>query len=189
MNSFMMLVLVTLLAFVAFSTVEAGPGPNKLQRDVPDAFKAFAISDYSIAISDIDNDQRLECLTVMRKDLDPEAKTVTYIWSINQGPGQKRKHYAFHYTQGDSPDTAYFTVGNDTKVEVKRVRYSDYKNCVITESSHFLEECTLWVPKDVVNQVPQNCIEQFADICGEAVNLRSNNICEDDYTDTEDGDI
>ncbi|XP_077533440.1 uncharacterized protein LOC144145642 [Haemaphysalis longicornis] len=185
----MMQGLVVLLAFVAFSQVGAGPGPNKLQRDVPDAFKAFETIEYGVAISDIDNDQRLECLTVMRKDLDPEAKTVTYIWSINQGPEQKRKHYGFHYTQGDSPDTAKFTVGKNNTVEVKRVRYSDYKNCVITESSHFVEECTLWVTKDVVDQVPQNCIEQFADICGEAVNLRSSNICEDDYTDTEDDDI
>ncbi|KAH7946627.1 hypothetical protein HPB52_002147 [Rhipicephalus sanguineus] len=51
--------------------------------------KVFAAFPYAVGISDINNDTIFECLSARRKDFDPEAKTVTYVWSLNDGPGKR----------------------------------------------------------------------------------------------------
>ncbi|XP_077533109.1 uncharacterized protein LOC144145395 [Haemaphysalis longicornis] len=188
MHLFKNLPVAAFLLFWGPSALRAGSGPNKLQRDVPDAFKAFGAFPYAIGITDSNNDTIFECLTAIRTEYDYEAKTVTYVWSLNDGPEHTRKHYAFHYTAGATPDTANFSVGKDEVPEVKYVRYTDYKDCVITEASHFAEECTLWVSKEVEDLVPVHCLEQFGDICGFAVPLHDADLCEDDFTDIEDAD-
>ncbi|XP_050028183.3 uncharacterized protein [Dermacentor andersoni] len=187
MNNSLIVVLAA-VAIVLLSKSDAGKGPNVLQRDVPDAFKVFAAFPYAVAISDADNDTIFECMTTMRKDFDPEAKTVTYVWSINNGPG-KRKHVGFHHTAGATPDATNFTVGrHSNKVEVAYIIWSDYKDCAITEVPHFGDQCTLWVSKEVEDLVPLYCLEQFHDVCGVVVPLHDSDLCEDDENDEEDQD-
>ncbi|KAK8782415.1 hypothetical protein V5799_016241 [Amblyomma americanum] len=152
------LVLAILATLLLAATTEAARGPNVLQRSVPDAFQIFANFPYGVAIMDIDNDTILDCLTAKRKDYDPEAKTVTYIWSLNSGEGNNRFHTAFHHTAGATPDATNFTVG---------------------------KECVLFVSRERENDVPLSCLEQFSDICGEAISLRDKHICVDDDTEDE----
>uniref|UniRef100_A0A023GD09 Putative lipocalin-2 1 n=1 Tax=Amblyomma triste TaxID=251400 RepID=A0A023GD09_AMBTT len=187
MNTSSALSLAFLAAFFLVATTEAAKGPNVLQRDIPDAFQIFASFPYGVAITDIDNDEILDCLTAKRKDFDPEAKTVTYVWSLNGGEGNKRKHVAFHHTAGATPDATNFTVGKDSdKVEVAHFRYTDYKDCAIVEVPHFGDECVLFVSQEKENDVPASCMEQFSDICGEAISLRDKHVCVDDKSEDED---
>ncbi|KAL1469371.1 hypothetical protein MTO96_041074, partial [Rhipicephalus appendiculatus] len=37
---------------------------------------------------DSDNDTIFDCLTAKRKDFDADAKTTTYVWSLNHGQGK-----------------------------------------------------------------------------------------------------
>ncbi|XP_077535285.1 uncharacterized protein LOC144147100 [Haemaphysalis longicornis] len=185
MGLFKVLPLCALLIALAPSALQAGSGPNKLQREVPDAFKTIAAFPYAIGISDANNDTIFECLTVLRSQFDPVAKTATYVWSLNQGPGEERKYVDMQYTAGETPDTVNFA-DETGKIQVKYFRYSDYKECTVTESTYFGEACTLWVTKEVEHRVPEHCLEQFSDICGLAVPLRPADLCEDDYTDVAD---
>ncbi|KAL3219443.1 hypothetical protein MRX96_030396 [Rhipicephalus microplus] len=178
MNHFLSVVLGA-AAVVLLSRCDAGKGPDVLLRETPDAFKVFAAFPYAVGISDADNDVIFQCITATRKDFDPEAKTVTYVWSLSDGPG-KRKHIEFHHTAGATPEATNFTVGKSTKIEVAYVVWSDYKDCAITEVSHFSDQCTLWVSKAVEDVVPLYCLEQFYDVCGVAVPLHDSNLCLDD---------
>lgn len=174
--------IVASLAIFYFSLPSDGrAGPNKLQREVPDAFKAFAAFPYAIGISDNDNDTIFECLTARRRDFDPEAKTVTYDWSLNTGPGQERYILSLHHTGGDTPDSAPFTVSNSDKVYEGYVIYTDYKDCAVTEVPvRNNDQCTLWVSEELKDLVPTHCLRQFHDICGVAVPLRDSDLCPDD---------
>lgn len=180
-------VVLSAVVFVLLSRCDAGKGPNVLPRETPDAFEVFAQFPYAVAISDADNDTIFECLTATRKDFDPEAKTVTYVWSISDSPG-KRKHVGFHHTAGATPEATNFTVGKSTVVEVAYVVWSDYKDCAITEVPHFSDQCTLWVSKAVEDLVPVSCLEQFHDVCGVVVPLHDSDLCLDDENDEEDED-
>ncbi|KAL3219444.1 hypothetical protein MRX96_030396 [Rhipicephalus microplus] len=151
MNHFLSVVLGA-AAVVLLSRCDAGKGPDVLLRETPDAFKVFAAFPYAVGISDADNDVIFQCITATRKDFDPEAKTVTYVWSLSDGPG-KRKHIEFHHTAGATPEATNFTVG---------------------------KKCTLWVSKAVEDVVPLYCLEQFYDVCGVAVPLHDSNLCLDD---------
>ncbi|XP_054922919.1 uncharacterized protein [Dermacentor andersoni] len=181
-------VLLVGVAVVLLSRSDAGKGPNLLQRQPTDAFKVFAAFPYAVGISDVDNDTIFECLTAKRKDFNPEAKTVTYVWSLNDSPG-KRKRVGFHHTAGATPDATNFTVGKDSNnVQVAYITWSDYKDCAITEVPYYTEQCTLWVSKEVENLVPLYCLEQFHDICGVMVPLHDSDLCQDDENDEEDDD-
>ncbi|XP_077533141.1 uncharacterized protein LOC144145411 isoform X2 [Haemaphysalis longicornis] len=147
--------IILFLFFCGPSVLRAGSGPNKLQRDVPDAFKAYGAFPYAIAITDSNNDTIFECLAAKRTEFDYEAKTATYVWFVGDGPENLRKGYPFHYTQGATLDAADYTVG---------------------------KECTLWVSMEVQDLVPEHCLEQFGDICGFAVPLHAADLCEDDFT-------
>ncbi|XP_077488708.1 uncharacterized protein LOC144099353 isoform X2 [Amblyomma americanum] len=187
MNTSSGLVVAFLAIFLLVTTTEAARGPNVLERDVPDAFQVFANFPYGVAITDIDNDNILDCLTAKRKDFDPEAKTVTYVWSLNGGEGNNRYHVAFHHTAGATPDATNFTVGKDSdNVEVAHFLYSDNKDCAIVDVPHFGDECVLFVSQEKENDVPEICLEHFADICGDAIAVRDRHRCVDDDTDEED---
>ncbi|XP_077538658.1 uncharacterized protein LOC144151478 [Haemaphysalis longicornis] len=172
--------LVTLAIFFT-SRSDGGSGPNKLERDVPDAFETFGVFPYALAISDNDNDTIFECLTARRRDFDPEAKTVTYDWSLSTGPGQERELVSLHHTAGVTPDAAPFTINDDDTAFIAYVRYSDYKDCAVTEVPlRNVDQCTLWVSEEYKDLVPTHCLRQFHDICGVAVPVRDSDLCPDD---------
>uniref|UniRef100_A0A023GAF4 Putative lipocalin-5 1 n=1 Tax=Amblyomma triste TaxID=251400 RepID=A0A023GAF4_AMBTT len=186
MNSFAAFVLASVATFLLVATTEGVRGPNLLKRDVPDAFQIYANFPVGVGVTDIDNDNIMDCLSAKRKDFDPEAKTVTYIWSLNGDDGSSRKHVAFHHYAGATPDATNFTVGNDSNMAVAHFLYTDYKDCAILEIPHFGDECILFVSREKENDVPESCLEQFTDTCGEAISLRDRHVCVDDDTEDED---
>ncbi|KAK8782416.1 hypothetical protein V5799_016242 [Amblyomma americanum] len=188
-----------------------------LQFDMP-ALQIFANFPYGVAITDIDNDDILDCLSAKRKDFDPEAKTVTYVWSLNGGEGNnssKQKNWFLlllsvlllearsaqfvprlkaDYCDSNIQENFFvahlclcgYVHADSDNVEVAHFRYTDYKDCAIVEVPHFGDECVLFVSKEKENDVPASCLEQFSDICGEAISLRERHPCVVDETDEED---
>ncbi|XP_065286089.1 uncharacterized protein [Dermacentor albipictus] len=131
---------------------------------------------------DANNDSILECLSARRVDIDPRKKTATYIWSLAGDDGKGRKKVPFYFMAGDSPDVTLYTVeSKNSPVESARTLYTDYKNCAIAEFSHFGEQCTLWVAYDLRDSIPTACVEQYSDICGEAVSVTDIKACQDAY--------
>lgn len=167
-----------LLIFVA----EASRGPNKLQRDVPDSFKIFQAFAYPIAVLDTDNDSILECLSARRAEIDPETQTATYVWSIAGDDGKGRKYVPFYHWPGDTPDVTRFSVGSKNgPVGSGRFLYTDYKDCAILEMPHYGDQCTLWVSEAVRDSIPEGCIEQYNDICGDGAPIYDQEMCKDAY--------
>ncbi|KAH6943043.1 hypothetical protein HPB50_014224 [Hyalomma asiaticum] len=72
-------------AYVAV-LAKLGPpgGPQKLAHGVPDTFEAFASFPYSVAISDSDNDTMFECVVAKRTEIDPVARTATFLWHFTE---------------------------------------------------------------------------------------------------------
>ncbi|XP_077539305.1 uncharacterized protein LOC144151994 [Haemaphysalis longicornis] len=169
-------VFVTLL-FAAGKT-QGAVGPNQLQREVPDVSKIFADFVHPIGARDTNRDELLQCLSAQRTHYDSESSNATYVWSLNKDGGKKRVRVSLHHTLGDTPGTTYYTVGPSTDVEVGRFHYTDYKNCAVLEMHHFGDQCTLWVTKDVLDSIPEECLKQYNDICGsDSVSLYSKNKC------------
>ncbi|KAH6929221.1 hypothetical protein HPB50_025015 [Hyalomma asiaticum] len=46
-------------------------------------------------------------------------------------------------------------------------------------------KCMMWVTKEVADYVPQNCIDQFQDVCDVAVPAYDHSLCKDDDDDYE----
>uniref|UniRef100_A0A131Z1L6 Lipocalin n=1 Tax=Rhipicephalus appendiculatus TaxID=34631 RepID=A0A131Z1L6_RHIAP len=172
--------LIVVYAVLFAWTTNALRGPSKLQRETPDTFKVFDGFEHAIAITDIDNDSILDCLSAYRTAYDPEAHTATYVWSLASPDGNKsRQHASLHFKAGDTPDTVKFTVGSDDTVEVARFRFTDYKTCAVVELPHFGDQCTLWVNDGVQDHIPEKCLDQFADICGNGVSHYDAEMCMD----------
>ncbi|XP_077539727.1 uncharacterized protein LOC144152335 [Haemaphysalis longicornis] len=158
--------------------VQGALGPNKLEREVPDAAKIFAALDHPIGARDTDLDVILRCLSAQRTYFDPESSNATYVWSLKQVIGNGRDYATLHHMLGDTPDRTNYTVGSSTKVEVGIFHYTDYANCAVLEMHHFGNQCTLWVTKDVLDAIPEECLRQHEDICGyNTVSLYSTNEC------------
>ncbi|KAH6929129.1 hypothetical protein HPB50_023839 [Hyalomma asiaticum] len=62
-----------------------------------------------------------------------------------------------------------------------RFRYTDYKDCAILEMPHYGDQCTLWVSEAVRDSIPEVCVEQYNDICGEGAPIYDQEMCKDAY--------
>ncbi|KAL1445220.1 hypothetical protein MTO96_029282 [Rhipicephalus appendiculatus] len=135
--------------------------------DEPASGRIFDLYDKAIAVMDIDNDTILDCLWARRENYDPEHKSVVFVWSTA--------------VTMEVEDTVKYTVDIDggEKSGVARYPYTDYESCTIMEVSNFGDECTLWVTDRVKDAVPEHCMIQFADICGNGVSLHDADKCLD----------
>ncbi|KAH8008964.1 hypothetical protein HPB51_008155 [Rhipicephalus microplus] len=61
------------------------------------------------------------------------------------------------------------------------IYYTDYENCVVADLELQGEghQCTLWVRVAVENNIPQDCMDQFVDVCGVIVPENSQDMCAD----------
>ncbi|XP_077489020.1 uncharacterized protein LOC144099523 [Amblyomma americanum] len=150
-------------------------GPQKLHHDVADTVKAFSSFEYTVAISNSDNDTSLECLYATRTDVDLDAKTATYAWFFPRNGTPVH----FHDRSGDQPGTMIFTVEDDPAEHEGVIYYTDYVNCVIADMEYHGHQCTLWAQRAVKDNVPQECIDQFVDTCGVTVPQHSRDLCVD----------
>ncbi|XP_077485612.1 uncharacterized protein LOC144096656 isoform X1 [Amblyomma americanum] len=150
-------------------------GPRKLHFDAPDSFKVFDTFKFAVAISDSDNDTIFECMSANRTAIDPVEKTATYVFMF-PNTGQE---IPFHVKAGDIPGTITFTVDGDPTVRDGIVYYTDYENCDVADLDYHGHQCALWARRSVKDNVPQNCIDHFVDICGVIVPEHSRDLCRD----------
>ncbi|KAL3186672.1 hypothetical protein MRX96_026830 [Rhipicephalus microplus] len=165
------------LASTVVCKLGAPGGPMKLHRDSPDGFKTMEKFEHALAISDSDNDTVFECMTSTRVDINPETMTATYAISLPK-PGNV---LLFQITPGSSPGRLIFKSDLDSNTREGVIYYTDYENCVVADLELQGEghQCTLWVRVAVENNIPQDCMDQFVDVCGVIVPENSQDMCAD----------
>ncbi|XP_077541397.1 uncharacterized protein LOC144153620 [Haemaphysalis longicornis] len=150
------------------------PGPLKLHSDVTDCFMIWETFESMVAISDSNNDTVFECSSAWRTEIDPETQTATF--DVDFG-AQKVKH--FHVKPGDLPSAFIMNVGEEPEPFEGQYYYTDNENCYITYLDYHGDECILWARKEVKDEVPQHCIDNFVDICAVVVPKYSRHLCPD----------
>ncbi|KAL1468538.1 hypothetical protein MTO96_041429, partial [Rhipicephalus appendiculatus] len=84
-------------------------------------------------VRDVNRDPMFKCLRANRTEYDSEAPSANYVWSLNAGKGNPRKHAVVKYTGGDTPDIIITTVDSDPSTRAEgSIIYSDYENCGIS---------------------------------------------------------
>lgn len=175
---------VLLMGTVTPTPSSARGGPRKLQRPTPDAFEMFARFPHVVAISDWNDDSFFECLSGKRIYFNSAAKEATYIFMYKGHRGAERINVAYHLSQAPSPDDIYFYLDDDVDHKDKAtLHYTDYTTCYVIEVAYHGDQCMLFVAKEAADNVTQDCIEQYEDICGVSVSLYGRDLCPDDEED------
>ncbi|KAL1486468.1 hypothetical protein MTO96_031371 [Rhipicephalus appendiculatus] len=60
-----------------------------------------------------------------------------------------------------------------------RLYYTDYDTCAVLDMEILGHQCALWVRRDTVQSLPQECIDQFEDTCGVIVPQQRRQLCAD----------
>ncbi|XP_070377556.1 uncharacterized protein [Dermacentor albipictus] len=155
--------------------------PQTFDDEAPDAFQVYGRFPYIVAISDSNNDTIFECLSAKRTEYDPGAKKATYVVIFKGHHGGQKKNVAFHVSEGPSPSTIEFTEDeHPDHAETAEILYTDYETCYIAKFLYNGEQCFLYVPKEMEDNVPHHCINHFAATCGVAVPVYSKDLCPDD---------
>ncbi|XP_075535379.1 uncharacterized protein LOC142570967 [Dermacentor variabilis] len=156
-----------------------GQAKHRLTHGVTDAFKMFEIFPVAIAIFDTDFDGDLECLTTVRTNYNEEGHTVTYTWLIPGLNGHEKKNITFNLREGASPDKPVYTpLEGDVSDKVANFIYTDYNVCTVLEIPYKTEQvCILWVTREAVSNVPQNCVDYYEDICDTKVEAYNEESC------------
>ncbi|XP_075726866.1 uncharacterized protein LOC119178419 [Rhipicephalus microplus] len=165
------------LAGSAICKLGSPGGPMKLPRDSPDGFLTMEKFKHAVAISDSDNDTIFECLSTKRLGIDPQTLTGTYEFLLPSSG-----HVLLFYVRpGDTPGTITLTSDLDPNPKEGIIYYTDYKDCVVAdlELQGDGHQCTLWTRARVKNNIPQDCIDQFVDVCGVVVPAHSRDLCAD----------
>ncbi|KAL3195461.1 hypothetical protein MRX96_045662 [Rhipicephalus microplus] len=153
----------TLLAFLLPTVLCLGE--HKLRRNQTNAFQVFDIFADGVAVYTSSQDPSLECLTAERKEYKPNKKVV-YTWNLHGNPGSENETYVVEYYPGPSNDTVFAIVNHDEKhPTLVKIDYSNNKNCVVANFPYKGEVCILWVKKAYVSTFPQECVDQYEDIC------------------------
>ncbi|KAL1416341.1 hypothetical protein MTO96_028064 [Rhipicephalus appendiculatus] len=111
-----------------------------------------------VAIFASKDDADLECVSARRTHFNEKTHTATYVWILKGHRGSQRRPLRFDVWQGPEQNQVNFVIKG---------------------------KCMLWVTKRVEDNVPQDCIDQFVDICGAAVPEYSRDLCKDDDDDYE----
>ncbi|KAK8758300.1 hypothetical protein V5799_004069 [Amblyomma americanum] len=185
------------LAGVTISKLGPPGGPLKLLREPVDSFKWSIICntedveitgiccalqiwytfDSAVAISDSDNDTIFECLTAKKTDINLESKTANFTFLMPTAG----KEISIHVKPGDEPSTLILTSDDDPTPREGVNYYTDYHDCVVAnlELEKDKNQCILWARREVKDNVPQDCIDHFVDICGVIVPAHSRDLCPD----------
>ncbi|XP_077491729.1 uncharacterized protein LOC144102299 [Amblyomma americanum] len=143
-----------------------------------DAFHVFESFPFALAIFDADLDGDLDCVSAKRTQYDKDARTATYVWMLK---GNSPKNVTYHIKRGPTFDTSTYTIDDDYEHEYNAHFYfSDYKSCVIFGMPYKdREECTLFVSRDVKDNVPKICEEKFVENCDLKVIAYDKDTCGD----------
>ncbi|XP_077554430.1 uncharacterized protein LOC144169246 isoform X1 [Haemaphysalis longicornis] len=179
------LAVVILVTFYGLSvTVPYVSSEEKLElpRDVIDSFKVLEKHTYGLAIYDQDLDGDLDCLVAKRTELDTNAHTTTFLFEFGR-PGSPQRHsQKWNFKAGETLDQLVTTVDDDEDHSfISRFSYSDYATCGVFEAPfNGRQECILFTTKEVKDDVSQDCMDQFQDICELSELVFDDNCYEDD---------
>ncbi|KAL1442794.1 hypothetical protein MTO96_030626, partial [Rhipicephalus appendiculatus] len=153
-----------------FTPALTGKGKHQLKHEVTDAKAVFDNFASAVAVFDVDKDGDLDCLSTVRLDYDKNASTATYFWILKNMNGHESHNISFLVGPGPAPNQ--FLVkdkDSDEPVQIGTYDYSDYKNCIIMEMPyHGSDECVLWVSENVIDDIPQHCLDHYEDNCEDA---------------------
>ncbi|XP_037579691.2 uncharacterized protein LOC119462415 [Dermacentor silvarum] len=154
-------------------------GPQKLTHEIADTLEVFRSFPYVVSITDSNNDTIFECMEANRTEFDPVAMTATFVWIFRAPGSSNRIEIPVPQKVGQEPGTVEFLDPQDGTPREGKIYYTDYDTCAILDFEILGHQCALWVPRDVVYSVPQECIEQFEDTCGVLVPERRRELCAD----------
>ncbi|XP_037285194.1 uncharacterized protein LOC119178134 [Rhipicephalus microplus] len=159
----------------------SGKAKHQLEHDTPDAFKTFEAFPHAVEAFDVDGDGDLDCLFTVRQYLDEDRKIATYSWQLAPVNGRPAKNHTYHWREGSTPDKPVFTVDDGADGEqTAQVIYTNYKNCAVAIIPYKNKEsCGLWVDKDTLHSIPQECMDQFEDNCDMTIPVFDDETCKD----------
>ncbi|XP_050043702.2 uncharacterized protein [Dermacentor andersoni] len=143
---------------------------RQLEHDMPDVKKVFEGFRAGLALSDIDNDGDLDCVTATQQDYNASVPSVTYVWHLQAVNGHEARNIYFYVCAGDAPGQILFKDKNvDGPLQEGTVFYSDYKDCIVLDLPYGnSQECMLWISWEAKNNVPQRCTAEYEDTCDDA---------------------
>ncbi|XP_037524193.1 uncharacterized protein LOC119401444 isoform X2 [Rhipicephalus sanguineus] len=154
-------------------------GEHKLHRNTTNAFQVFDIFADGVGVYTSSNDPSLQCLTADRIEYEPNKKSV-YTWHLHGGQRSDKDTYVTEYYPGPTQDTVVAFFNNDKKhPKLVTFDYTNNKNCVVANFPYKGDVCILWVPKKDVSSYPQECVDQFEDICDAEVPDYQEGLCDD----------
>ncbi|XP_075535376.1 uncharacterized protein LOC142570964 [Dermacentor variabilis] len=179
MQSLFSCVLVIFSVLLLEVHIASGKAKHQLNHDVTDAFKTFEVFPHVITAFDSDDDGDLDCAMAVRQQLDENLKTATYLFVLPPVNGRQPENHTYHVKEGPTIDKAVFTVDDGaTGEETAYFIYSNYKSCSVVDFPFKnRQSCGLWVTKDVLHSLPQECIDQFEDNCDMAVAVFDDATC------------
>ncbi|XP_049517676.1 uncharacterized protein LOC119441915 isoform X2 [Dermacentor silvarum] len=179
MRSLFCFLLVIFSALLLEVPLASGKAKHQLKHDVTDAFKMFEVVTSAVAVLDADGDGDLDCVVVVREHLDENKKTARYVWLLPSLNGRQAENLTYHLKEGPTPDKPVLTVDDGADGEkTANFIYTNYKNCVVVDIPFKKKRsCGLWVTKDAVHSVPQECVDQFEDNCDMEVAVFDDETC------------
>ncbi|XP_054932617.1 uncharacterized protein [Dermacentor andersoni] len=179
MQSLFSCVLLLISALLLEVPIASGKAKHQLKHDVTDAFKMFEVFPYAIAAFDADDDGDLDCVMVVRQDLDENRKAATYVIVLPSLNGRQAENLTYYLREGPATDTVFFTLDDGAEGRgTANYIYTNYKNCAVVDFPFKKRQsCGLWVTKDVLHSYPQECIDQFEDNCDKAVAVFDDETC------------
>ncbi|XP_077523688.1 uncharacterized protein LOC144134716 [Amblyomma americanum] len=147
-----------------------------------DSFKMIGSLPSLVAMYTSSDSPIFKCLSATRTRYDNEQKVATYVWHLKGLAGSEKKQSAFHIIPGNTVDDVLFTLDDDDKDwYTAHYHYSNYKNCLVATIPYNGEDlCMLWVSKEVVDDIPEDCIDQYEDTCDVKVPEYTSDTCIDD---------
>uniref|UniRef100_A0A023G983 Putative lipocalin-5 1 n=1 Tax=Amblyomma triste TaxID=251400 RepID=A0A023G983_AMBTT len=150
---------------------------HQLPHETIDMRKVFDNFLHAIAIIDIDKDGDLDCLSTVRTDFDSSVPRATYVWILPGVNGREPRNITFEVLPKETPDHFYFTdKDGDGSPENGFFIYSDYKDCALVYL-YERQECMMWSSREMKENVPQACMDQFEDNCEGAYKSYDEDTC------------
>ncbi|XP_049511679.1 uncharacterized protein LOC125940049 [Dermacentor silvarum] len=117
-------------------------------------------------------------MTADRIEYKPNRKVV-YTWNLLSVRGSKRDKYNVAYYPGPTQDTVFAIVNHEWKHPfLAKLHYTNNKNCVVANLPYKGQVCVLWVPRAYASSFPQECVDQFEDICYVEVPAYREGLCD-----------
>ncbi|KAL1442402.1 hypothetical protein MTO96_030826, partial [Rhipicephalus appendiculatus] len=83
----------------------------------------------------------------------------------------------FNMKAGEAPGSSTYTVDGDPRIGKAQFYYTDYNYCLVHVVDYKGGRCLLWLSKEAMADVPQECIDHFEDTCGVQVPDNKENLC------------